>query len=107
MEKIKVNGKYIDRIIEYLNELLDLKKGNDPESCGFCDAANDSCAICPLSEKMQNKCCSNRAWQLRASSGRAADEYDQATKSSIRRRVKWLAEQVNEHCKSGWEIVIK
>lgn len=121
MQKIKVNNAYIDRVVEYLNELQSIAgKGVSPEGCGMCDATDelekvagleDDCDACPLDESRTGDYCDDREMHLRSrlfmSKGLPCEVYRHATKASTLRRVKWIAKMVNEHTENdeGWEVV--
>lgn len=109
MQKTKVNAKYINAVIVYLNKLL---TGNRKD-CGMCTAMyyvssynrlEDMCKGCPLdADELFD--CTNR-FQLRRSNGEITNSYDLATPASIEERVQWIIDQVNERTSSEWTIYL-
>lgn len=111
MTPIQLNDAYIDAVVEYLNELLDLEPGKGPERCGMCTATDKltghsrQCRACPIDVDRVGFNCAHRGSHLVRDCGMPTDRYSAATKKSIETRVRWIAEEVNKH-ESNYKIHI-
>lgn len=113
-----------ETLLDHMNKKLMYVLDND---CGFCTVAEEQnmetnisfhtceyhafCRCCPLSVgRNEGKSCLNtRYFTLRDNEGFHVGEYDEATRESIKNRIDYLIDMVNEHtnAKFGWFRNIK
>lgn len=100
MKLIRTTKKMRALYAKHLDMLEDLARGKKMEpDCHMCEAAEvitkGICLECPISYSRTEKDCVER-FQLMDKHGKQVDDYRLATPESIRKRKKWIAEQITK-----------